>query len=201
MFEPQKIVDDLTHSGLSIIEHMFEEDLLESLYHEILINEQENHLQNAKIGRLDKLALSPEIRRDKIKWLDSSTEAQKLFFTQLEHLRVELNKNLMLGLFDVEAHYAVYQKGDFYKKHLDSFKGSENRIISIVIYLNQNWHESDGGSLHIYQNMDDQAPLFSVAPTWGKTIMFLSEEIPHEVQVSNKTRYSIAVWFRVRKTL
>ncbi len=105
----------------------------------------------------------------------------------------------MLGLFDFEAHFAVYNKGDFYKKHLDSFKGEKNRLISMVIYLNKDWQEADGGILNVYQDIDDEKPLISVLPKWGNVILFLSEELAHEVTISNKTRYSIANWFRVRE--
>lgn len=201
MLVMKKIVDDLISTGISNIEQIFETDLLEELHKEILKYDQENDLQNAKIGRLKNHVLAQKIRRDKIKWLDGNTSAQKSFFEKLEYMRVELNKSLMLGLFDIEAHFAVYKKGDFYKKHHDSFKGNENRIISLVIYLNKNWQENDGGVLNIYKNLDDDKAISSVSPKWGKAILFLSEEVPHEVTMSNKTRYSIAAWFRVRQTL
>lgn len=195
----KKIIADLLTTGLSNIEQIFEADLLQALHDEILLANQEDDLQIAKIGRLENHTLSKSIRRDKIKWLDGSTAAQKLLFIELEYLRYEINKNLMLGLFDVEAHYAIYKKGDFYKKHLDSFKGSTNRIVSLVIYLNKNWQEGDGGLLNIYKNIDDKTPTSFTSPRWGNAILFLSEETSHEVAVSNQLRYSIAAWFRVRK--
>lgn len=201
MFVMKKIVDDLLATGLSHIEQIFETKLLQSLHDEIAVIDQKNDLKNAKIGRLENHALSQNIRSDKIKWLDGDTIAQKLLFEKLEYIRVDINKNLMLGLFDVEAHYAVYKKGDSYQKHFDSFKGDKSRVISLVIYLNDNWQESDGGILNIYKNIDDQQPTSCISPKWGNAILFLSEKIPHEVSISNKTRYSIASWFRVRNIL
>ena len=142
MFTIKNTVDDLVDNSISIVEQIFEPELLQLLFDEILEIEAEDDLQNAKIGRLDQNILYQKIRSDKIKWLEGNTKAQKLLFEKLENIRIELNKNLMLGLFDFETHFAVYKNGDFYKKHFDSFRGDKNRIISMVIYLNKNWQES-----------------------------------------------------------
>jgi SM-20-related protein len=195
----KKITDDLLATGLSNIDQIFEIELLQALHDEVLMAERENDLQNAKIGRLEGHILSKDIRRNKIKWLDGNSAAQKLLFTKLEFLRAGINENLMLGLFNIEAHYAVYKKGDFYKRHLDSFKGNAGRIVSLVIYLNKNWQEGDGGNLNIYKNITDKNPSSSTSPKWGNAVLFLSEETSHEVAVSNEMRYSIAAWFGVRK--
>jgi SM-20-related protein len=37
-------------------------------------------------------------------------------------------------------------------------------------------------------------------PQGGTLAVFLSEEFPHEVLAANRTRYSIAGWFRVNTT-
>lgn len=49
----------------------------------------------------------------------------------MDGLRQQLNRALYLGLNNYEAHYAAYQAGGFYKKHLDLFKGKRNRIVPI----------------------------------------------------------------------
>lgn len=193
-----EISNDLVAQKFSILNNFFEPDLLSLLHQEITEIDENNNLKKAGVGRNDDYTIAKEIRKDKIKWLNNNTPAQNLLFEKLENLRVELNKNLMLGLFDFEAHYAVYEKGDFYKKHVDSFKGAKNRVISLVIYLNKEWQEQDGGILNIYEELEDKKPLFSLLPKWENSIIFLSEELPHEVTTSNKTRYSIAIWFRVR---
>lgn len=199
MLEIDKVTDDLLVQKFSLIENLFDDDLLNSLHDEIVDINRNDNLKTAGIGRKEDHTLAKTIRKDKIKWLNNNTNAQNLLFENLENLRLELNRNLMLGLFDFEAHFAVYNKGDFYKKHLDSFKGEKNRLISMVIYLNKDWQEADGGILNIYQDIDDEKPLVSLLPKWGNAILFLSEEMPHEVTISNKTRYSIANWFRVRE--
>lgn len=201
MLITEKVVNDLLNNGISTIDHICDDTLLQLLHAEITDINRKDDLRNAKIGRFKNNRLHQKIRRDKIKWLTGKTPTQQAFLEILESLRVVLNEHLMLGLFNTEAHYAVYRQGDFYKKHFDSFKGGKNRIISLVLYLNKNWQEGDGGLLNIYQNIDDETPISHICPKWGNAVLFLSEDIPHEVTTSNTTRYSIAAWFRVRAIL
>lgn len=201
MLAIDRIITDLLSQKFCIIENFFAQDLLQLLHDEIYEIDQNNNLRRAGIGRNEDYLLKKEIRKDKIKWIDNSTPAQRLLFQNLEDLRQELNKHLMLGLFDFESHFAVYNAGDFYRKHFDSFRGAKNRIISLVIYLNKEWQQQEGGLLNIYQDFDDEKPFISLLPKWGNAVLFLSEEIAHEVTTTHKTRYSIATWFRVRELL
>jgi SM-20-related protein len=113
----------------------------------------------------------------------------------MNQLKDGLNRRLFMGLFDFESHYAVYEPGAFYKKHLDSLHGSQNRILSTVFFLNPDWQENDGGELILYDESD--LPLEVVNPNIGTLVLFLSERFPHEVRPTMKTRNSIAGWFRV----
>ena len=56
-----------------------------------------------------------------------------------------LNRALFLGLRSFEAQLAFTPTGGFYKRHLDSFAGARNRIVSLVAYLDADWHPEDGG--------------------------------------------------------
>ncbi len=114
----------------------------------------------------------------------------------LETLRVDINRQLMLGLFDVEATYAVYHPGSFYRKHYDSFKGARNRLLSMVLYLNKDWSPDQGGQLLIFEEGAGNKPVASVLPEWGQVVIFLSENIPHEVSETFRSRYSLAAWYR-----
>lgn len=113
-----------------------------------------------------------------------------------EQLRQYLNRELYLGLFDFECHYAHYPQGAFYKKHYDAFQGSSNRRLSTVLYLNPNWLPEDGGELILYTN-DGDTVLETVLPKFGNMVIFLSEEFPHEVLPTNRSRYSLTGWFRI----
>lgn len=114
----------------------------------------------------------------------------------MENLRQNLNQQLFLGLFDYESHYAIYEQGAFYKKHLDALKGKSNRVLSTVLYLNKQWCAENAGELILYA-ADGKTVLESIQPKCGTIIIFLSEQFPHEVLSANKTRYSIAGWFRI----
>ena len=115
---------------------------------------------------------------------------------QLE-LLVRRVGSLFLGLFSYEAHYAVYEPGGFYARHLDAFKGARNRVVSTVFYLNENWVGEDGGELAVFSHDGAREPVALIAPELGTLAIFLSEDIPHEVRLARRERYSIAGWFRV----
>ena len=51
---------------------------------------------------------------------------------------------------------------------------------------------------------DDAAadrPVSTILPEYGHAALFLSEEVPHEVTVARRTRYSIACWFRCHQPM
>ena len=102
-----------------------------------------------------------------------------------------MNQRCFLGLIDFEAHYARYQQGDFYQKHLDAFVGRSNRVLSTVCYLNT---VDQGGELVLYNEQDQL--LTKVQPKAGTLVIFESCRFPHEVLPASQTRYSIAGWFR-----
>lgn len=106
-----------------------------------------------------------------------------------------MNRHLFLGLDSFESHLALYQPGNFYRRHTDAFRGERNRVVSLVAYLNEGWQPDQGGELVLYP--DNLAPI-KVTPEIGTVVLFLSEEIPHEVLVTQRTRFGVAGWFRVR---
>ena len=116
----------------------------------------------------------------------------------MEALRIGLNEALFLGLFDYECHYAIYDAGSGYAKHSDVLQGKKNRILSTVLYLNEDWQASDGGELVMFDPAGN-AVIATVIPTFGTMIIFLSESFPHEVLLAHSKRRSIAGWFRVRE--
>ena len=152
--------------------------------------------KQARIGRNEEVVREATIRSDKTHWLNTDLgKPVGDFLTQMEALRLEVNRHFYLGLFEFEAHFAKYEPGDFYQKHLDSFQNNRNRRLTIVFYLNENWAESDGGELVVYDLEDNE--LAKVAPRAGRLLVFFSEQFPHEVLPTNSERFSIAGWFRV----
>ncbi|HGO5301966.1 TPA: 2OG-Fe(II) oxygenase [Vibrio harveyi] len=152
--------------------------------------------KKARIGRNDDVTRIETIRSDKIQWLKRDMGAPVAFFLdKMEEIRLEANRHFFLGLFEYEAHFAKYEKGDFYQKHLDCFKGNENRRLTTVFYMNESWSEEDAGELVVYDLNDNK--IATIPPRSGRLFVFLSEQFPHEVLPTNAERFSIAGWFRI----
>lgn len=190
-------IAQLASEGWTLIHTLIPDELTNALSAEARDLHTQDSLERAGIGRTDDYQIALSVRRDKTLWFDRSTAAQIQYLDILETVRQAVNRDLFLGLFSYESHFAVYEPGGFYKRHVDAFKGARNRVLSTVFYLNEDWQPGDGGELVIYAGEDGSAPLASIAPEAGTLVLFLSEDIPHEVKVAHRHRYSIAGWFRV----
>ncbi|EGQ7799207.1 2OG-Fe(II) oxygenase [Vibrio parahaemolyticus] len=152
--------------------------------------------KKARIGRNDDVTRIESIRSDKIQWLKPAMgQPIANYLSKMEEIRQEVNRHFFLGLFEYEAHFAKYEKGDFYQKHLDCFKGNENRRLTTVFYMNESWSEEDAGELVVYDLNDKE--IATIPPRGGRLLVFLSEQFPHEVLPTNAERFSIAGWFRI----
>ena len=116
----------------------------------------------------------------------------------METLRQALNRELYLGLFEFEAHLAIYPPGAVYKKHLDQFRGIGLRTVTTTLYLNDNWQAADGGQLRLYLDETDPQRYLDVQPEAGTLVTFLSARFLHEVLPAARERLSITGWFKVR---
>ena len=189
-FSFDTLLDDIAEQGYSVIENALPQELIADL--EKQCETQAGQFQLAKIGRHQDLQQVSTIRSDKTKWFDGTTTAEQAYLAIMEEVRVAINQSFFLGLFDYECHFAIYQQGDFYKKHLDAFKGKSNRVFTTVCYLNT---PQVGGELVIYPEKG-KTPLAHIPPKAGTLICFESERFPHEVLPAESARYSIAGWFR-----
>jgi len=185
-----KIIDSLVKDGYIIIDNALDSNLYKEL---LKIAQDEQNFKEATIS--SNKTLDKNRRRDKIRWLEYDNSTQSKFLEFSDGLKTVLNKELFLGIKYYEAHLAIYNSGDFYEKHFDSFKNSKNRVVTTVYYLNENWHKDDGGELAIYDKNGNF--LKEVLPKVELLNMIMSEEFPHEVKPANKKRYSIAGWFRI----
>ena len=184
------------------------EPMVGSLFTHLLAQDRSG-FKCAGIGRASDHQVNPFVRSDEIIWVDhenglaSDGSPVQDYLEWMESLRLALNRRLFLGLFDYECHYARYDKGAFYKRHFDAFKTDRNRVISTVLYLNPAWQPGDGGELVLYKPSTpaeaEPEVLEVVQPLFGKMVIFLSEDFPHEVLLSNKPRYSLTGWFRLNQ--
>ena len=191
----ESIVDDIYQQGFSIQPNALPDSLSLQLLQQ-LKRTQQSQFKQAGIGRGDFNAVNDFVRKDKIFWLEPELPEYQEWFLWTEALKAYLNRELFLGLQSIESHFAHYEPNDFYKKHLDAFKGDTNRKLSLVTYLNPNWQPHYGGELVIYPN-DDNLQAIKVTPQLGTIAIFLSEDFPHEVLPATQNRYSIASWFSV----
>ena len=193
-----RIVTALREQGYVILDSVFTLPELQSLFIDIKQTGR-GEFHQAGIGREQDHQLNPFVRRDRIFWLDQEYPVTQFYLQWAERLRRYLNRELFLGLFDYECHYSHYPQGAFYKKHVDAFQGSSNRRLSSVLYLNPAWQAEDGGELVLY-TADDSAVLETIVPSFGRLVIFLSEEFPHEVLPTRCSRYSLTGWYRINTT-
>lgn len=141
--------------------------------------------------------VTPGIRADRIHWVDTAEEgALAAYHTWIEALRLAINETLWLGLFDFEAHFAVYPPGAFYRKHVDNLRGSNSRLVTAILYLNEAWQPEEGGQLRLYT--DGEGAYQDIYPCAGRLVLFRSELFWHEVLPATRARYSLTGWLRAR---
>lgn len=194
-----QLLDSLVEKGWFEWPNAVTDALCKSLLTEVVSYDVEDKLQRAGIGRGIGKQINRQIRCDRTRWLDGSTASQRAYQQQMSELKQALNRELFMGLFEYECHFALYKKGGFYKKHLDSFRGRANRMLTTVLYLNPDWQADWGGELVVYSE-DSSQILAKITPEMGKMVIFMSEQIPHEVLPTQHPRVSVAGWFRLNNS-
>lgn len=188
----EQIAEALVSKGYIVYKNILPSTLVYALYSRIKNLE---NLNEAKVGRGSERQIIDTIRSDKTLWLEGEEESEKSYLEWMESLRQDMNQELYMGLAEYEAHFAHYEKGAFYKKHIDVLRGSNKRLLTTVFYLTPDWKEGDGGELLIYDEEGENI-IEKVPPRMGTMVIFLSDKFPHEVLPSKIDRYSIAGWFR-----
>ncbi|MEZ5842225.1 MAG: 2OG-Fe(II) oxygenase [Hyphomicrobiaceae bacterium] len=198
----ERLTCDLVEKGVAVVPGALPGDLVDALHEAALARDRAGEMREADIGRGAAEARARHIRVVRSAWLDGRSIAERRYLALSDRLRVALNRNLMLGLFELESQFLIYDPGGFYARHLDSFRGARNRIVSMVAYLNPQWSEEDGGGLHVWTRdaAPDDPPALVVRPDAGTLVLMMSEEIPHQVAPSRRQRVGIAGWWRVNQT-
>lgn len=103
-----------------------------------------------------------------------------------------------------ELLYAYYPNGGFYRRHVDAVPQSASilRAYSLLIYLNSDWVDGDGGNLRIHLDSGgDERPAgeaenyVDVKPEGGTLVLFRSDMVPHEVLDTVKERLAVVGWY------
>jgi SM-20-related protein len=188
----EEYMDTLSQLDFVVIDNFLTQDVLSELKLFFKEKEVQDKLNKAAIGATGASKIINEIRGDFTFWLDKVRDQGQLqLFEKLDEVKLMINRFCYLSLSDYEFHLALYPKGSFYKKHLDQFKGRNNRMISMIIYLNENWKEGDGGELKIFPEGKEEK---TIAPLENRCILFRSDVLFHEVLPTNKPRKSVTGW-------
>jgi SM-20-related protein len=188
------MIDDYLENQIGISHQILSDSLSLNLTKNLEKLFKDEKLINAKIGNSQNANLNALIRKDKIFWLDRihENQAENDFFDIMDKLVIYLNQTCYTGITNYEFHYALYEPGSFYKKHVDQFNNNSSRQFTIIFYLNIDWKKSDGGELCVYVNNEAQL----ISPNNGKSVFFKSNQLEHEVLISHAKRMSITGWFK-----
>ena len=189
----EQIVQEIEQHGFCYIRHvMTAADLaqIQTLF--------DSEFRPARVGKNERLKRVEEIRGDWIFWLDPQNAPIELKtqITFLNELKNKLNQHFYLGLKDFECHLAKYPAGSFYKKHVDRFSNDSSRSVSFIFYLHEEWKESDGGELVLYDKKNEM--LKTISPEPGSVMVFMSEDFPHEVKICHRERRSLTGWMHTK---
>jgi SM-20-related protein len=188
------IAEQLDRHALAIVDDLLPQQVLQQLLSELKQALGEGEFHPAHIGHGVAEYRISEIRGDKIMWLEENalTENQHLYFSFLDELREYLSNYFRIALPWQECHLAAYPTGSFYTRHFDQFRETNNRIFSVILYLNENWKPEDGGQLRVYEKDGH----YDIEPKMGRLVCFRSDLVEHEVLLTNKPRFSITGWIR-----
>ncbi|MGO4331850.1 2OG-Fe(II) oxygenase [Cupriavidus sp. 2TAF22] len=188
----------LEEHGWAVSDDLIGADLALRLHRESSAAWEAGRFHPARVGRAEGIAREADIRGDSILWLDDAPAcpARQAFQAWAADFRQTLNGRYFLGLKREEFHFSHYPVGTAYKKHLDQHRAMRDRQISLVLYLNAEWSEYDGGELALYSPEDDKIELHRVLPRFARLVVFRSDLVPHEVLPCNKTRWALTGWFR-----
>ncbi len=188
-------VDALAKDDYLVIDNFLDDEIYADLRRFFLNKLGHDEFDPAGIGALSDHHLDKSRRGDHVYWLDSNVDTHlSPVFEIIRDLIAKLNRYCYLGIADFESHLAYYPVGTFYEKHVDQFKDRSNRLISMIIYLNEGWKKGDGGELKLY--LDDEERL--VEPIAKRIVLFKSDVLPHEVLKTKVGRYSLTGWLLKR---
>lgn len=192
-----ELIDSYVEQKVGVAQEFLTAEFTKELRHHLIDLIDENKLKRAKIGSSNDVTLDTTIRSDAIYWLDRKHEnaTENKFLDFIEEFVQYLNRTCFTGITSYEFHYAHYEKGSFYKKHLDQFQKNNQRQYSMICYLNEDWNEKDGGELCVYKGEKKEL----ISPTNGKCVFFKSDELEHEVLPTQTSRLSVTGWFKINE--
>ncbi len=178
-------LDSFIHTGVLVLDEVFGAEAVFALQHESgFVQYKEAHLTHGQRQSV--------IRGDSIRWIDEACPVGMAYLGAIDELGRYFNEMLYVGIRSSEAHYACYPAGFGYQWHQDNPKGRDERVISAVFYLNDDWQDSDGGHISV---VDKTGKTVQLSPKLNRLIIFDSNLL-HQVEITHRQRFSIATWLR-----
>lgn len=181
----EPMLDNFIETGYLILDDCFDLGFVKQL-------QQESGFIEYKEATLTHGERLTAIRGDSIRWIDESCDIGNQYLQAVEDLGRFFNQTLFAGIRHCEAHYARYPVGFGYQWHTDNPQGRDERVISAVFYLNDEWGENDGGAIALIDKQENEQKLL---PKANRLVVFDSN-LRHQVEITNRERFSIATWLR-----
>jgi SM-20-related protein len=190
------VVADLRTDGVAVQDQFLAPSQVRSLLECAHLRRARGDFDAARIGGDGGLQRREEIRGDLTCWIiPPLLPAEESLLREFESLRLLLNREAWLGLFELELHYAWYPPGTGYARHVDQPHGRTHRRVSLVLYLNDGWTPAAGGELRIFDAADRHR---DIEPIAGRLVCFLAADRAHAVLPTQRDRFSVSGWFRAR---
>ena len=186
-----QIIEDLDQHGFTVIDHAYPPNYIHALVEECTAN-----LKLFRDAAIQSGVVS-KIRSDHILWISDELEIAQQHIETLTAISQCLNRNFYLGIKEVEAHFACYNAGEYYALHRDNPQKKNDRVISTVYYLHEDWQDDWGGELHL---QDKNEQWHTIQPKPNRIAMFQSDLL-HEVIQAKHQRLSITAWLRSGQNL
>lgn len=185
-----EVLDIFVHDGFIVIDDVYSQTALLAL-------QAESGFIDYRDAKLTEGVRKTDIRGDRIRWITKDFFAGYYYLQSINELAHLFNRTLFAGIRHSEAHYACYPPGFGYKWHSDNPVGRDERVVSAVFYLNDEWEDADGGQLSI---IDSHNQPHQLLPKANRLVIFDSN-LQHQVEIAHRQRYSIATWLRSDEAL
>ena len=191
----ETLIEGLINRGFGSCDAFMDTPVLAGLRANLLRFHAAGEMRPAGVGKNFDYRKNAQIRGDVIRWIDSRTSDgfETEFLERVEAFVSHLNATCYTGINAYEFHYAYYETGSFYKRHLDRFRSDKGRMFSFVMYLNEDWQAPSNGRISLYLEEEE----VSLLPLEGRVVFFRSDSTEHEVHPSpDRPRLSIAGWLK-----
>jgi Rps23 Pro-64 3,4-dihydroxylase Tpa1-like proline 4-hydroxylase len=190
----EELIGTYIQNRIGISNHFITKELAQNLRRNLLLLDEEDKMKTAGIGNRFVQGSEQDKRGDRIFWIDNQSDepSERAFLKQVDLFIEHLNETCYTGINAYEFHYALYETGSYYQRHVDQFQNNSDRKFSLIHYLNTDWMQDEGGELLIYHDNNTE----KIFPEMQKAVFFRSKDCEHEVSKSTRPRMSISGWLK-----